>query len=213
MRFKAARALCAPPAWTASGARGAGTVHLGVDLDGLTGYAADLARRRIPEQPFIHFGQMTTFDPSRSPAGTESAWGYTHLPIGVDLNDAVIAAQVDLVEQTLERHAPGFVGQIVARHVQSPEDLRRANPNLVHGSISGGTSQLHQQLVFRPVPGLSGAATPIDRLFLAGSSAHPGGGVHGSAGANAARAALVRASPTGALSRQISRRLFERIYR
>ena len=48
--------------WTASGARGAGTVHLGVDMDGLTRYAADLATRQIPRQPFLLFGQMTTAD-------------------------------------------------------------------------------------------------------------------------------------------------------
>ena len=71
--------------------------------------------------------------------------------------------------------------------MQSPAVLQQQNPALVGGAINGGTAQLHQQLVFRPVPGLGGAATVIDRLYLAGSSAHPGGGVHGGPGANAAR--------------------------
>jgi phytoene dehydrogenase-like protein len=61
---------------------------------------------------------------------------------------------------------------------------------LAGGAVNHGTAQIHQQLVFRPVPGLGRAETPIARLFLAGASAHPGGGVHGAAGANAAAAAL-----------------------
>jgi phytoene dehydrogenase-like protein len=62
--------------------------------------------------------------------------------------------------------------------------------NLVNGALNGGTAQLHQQLVFRPTTGLGRPETPIRGLYLGGASAHPGGGVHGSCGANAARAAL-----------------------
>jgi len=199
--------------WTADGARGAGTVHLGVDLDGLTRYAADLATRQVPKAPFLLFGQMTTADASRSPEGTESAWAYTHLPAGVESSEAVVEAHVRLVEQTLERHAPGFGDLIVARFVQSPGRLHEENPSLVGGAVSGGTAQLHQQLVFRPVPGLGGASTPIDRLFLGGASAHPGGGVHGGPGANAARAALARAGAFGAGRRKATEALMRRIYR
>jgi phytoene dehydrogenase-like protein len=71
---------------------------------------------------------------------------------------------------------------------------------------------LHQQLVFRPVPGLSGAATPVDRLFLAGASAHPGGGVHGACGSNAAHAALRRAAPGGRARRASQEALFRQLY-
>ena len=94
------------------------------------------------------------------------------------------------MEQRIERHAPGFLDRIVARHVMAPADLEAADANLVGGDISGGTTQLHQQLVFRPVPGLGRAETPIRRLYLASASAHPGGAVHGACGANAARAAI-----------------------
>jgi phytoene dehydrogenase-like protein len=76
--------------------------------------------------------------------------------------------------------------------VAGPADLEAANANLVGGDIGGGTYQLHQQLVFRPFPGLGRPETPIPGLYLGSASAHPGGGVHGACGANAAKAALAR---------------------
>jgi phytoene dehydrogenase-like protein len=206
-------ALSRPVPWTAEGARLAGTVHLGVDLDGLTDYAADLATRRIPSRPFVVMGQMTTSDPTRSPAGTESAWAYTHVPSGVDMTGGEIDAHVELVERTIERHAPGFAQLIVSRHLQSPADLQAVNPSLVSGAINGGTAQLHQQLIFRPVPGLGGAATPIDGLYLGSASAHPGGGVHGGPGANAAHVALSRARLTGGARRALTAAMLRRIYK
>src|SRR6266542_1951976 len=73
-------ALSAPVPWRAATVAGAGTVHLGGDQADLTRYAAALAAGQVPERPFVLLGQMTTADASRSPAGTESMWGYTHLP-------------------------------------------------------------------------------------------------------------------------------------
>lgn len=198
--------------WTAAGARGAGTVHLGVDLDGLTRYAGDLATRQMPRAPLLLFGQMTTADPTRSPEGTESAWAYTHLPVGVEFTDEMIAAHVERVEATIERHAPGFAELVGGRYIQSPARLEDENPSLVHGAVNGGTAQLHQQLVFRPVPGLGGASTPIDRLFLGGASAHPGGGVHGGPGSNAARAALARNGVLGGGRRKAAELVMKRLY-
>jgi hypothetical protein len=63
------------------------------------------------------------------------------------------------------------------------------------------------------VPGLGGAATPIDRLYLASSSAHPGGGVHGGPGANGARAALAREGALGRVRRRATNALLGRVYR
>jgi len=88
-----------------------------------------------------------------------------------------------------------FGSRIISRRVLGPLELQSRNANLINGALGGGTASLHQQLIFRPVPGLGRADTPIDRLYLASSSAHPGGGVHGAPGANAARAALARWRP------------------
>ena len=78
----------------------------------------------------------------------------------------------------------------MARRVLGPREMEARDANLVGGALNGGTAQLHQQLVFRPVPGLGRAETPVRGLYLGSASAHPGGGVHGACGDNAARAAL-----------------------
>jgi phytoene dehydrogenase-like protein len=191
-------ALDAPLGWTAGEARAAGTVHLGGGTDDLADQAHDLALGRVPERPFVVVGQMTTADASRSPAGTESLWAYLHLPAASvrqpQQAQQVVARQVQLVEDMLEQHAPGFASRVRARQVQGPHDLQAGDASLVLGGLNGGSAQLWQQVVFRPTPGLGRAETVVDRLLLAGAAAHPGGGVHGVPGDNAARAALLRDS-------------------
>ena len=198
-------ALAEPAPWRDPAMAGAGTVHLGGDLDGLSRYAVDLAVGECPQQPFLLVGQMTTADASRSPEGTESLWAYTHLPDSygdLTAEHDKIAAQVERIERVIDEHAPGFRDRILARYVQGPADLAYENPSLPGGALGGGTSAISQQLLFRPTPGLGRADTPVDRLYLAGASAHPGGGVHGGPGANAARAAL---APHGLLTGDLYR--------
>ncbi|MFI5849551.1 phytoene desaturase family protein [Micromonospora chalcea] len=185
-------ALSAPVPWKNRELAGAGTVHLGADMDGLTTYAAELARGELPRDPFLLVGQMSVADPSHSPPGTESLWSYTHLPFRRDWRAEDVAEHVERMEEVLEAAAPGFRASVVGRHVAGPADLEAAQPSLVGGALGGGTAAAYQQLFLRPIPGLGRADTPVDRLYLASASAHPGGGVHGAPGANAARAALAR---------------------
>jgi phytoene dehydrogenase-like protein len=185
-------ALSAPVPWTNRSVATAGTVHLGADLDGLTSYAAALARKEIPADPFLLVGQMSVADPSHSPPGTESLWSYTHLPFRRQWRAEDIATHADRMEEVLEEAAPGFRSLILGRHVAGPAELEKGDPSLVGGALGGGTAAAYQQLFLRPIPGLGRADTPVDRLFLASASAHPGAGVHGAPGANAARAALAR---------------------
>ncbi|WP_229069868.1 NAD(P)/FAD-dependent oxidoreductase [Actinoplanes sp. DH11] len=188
--------------WRNTDATTAGTVHLGADLNDLTRYSAHLAVDEIPPKPFMLLGQMSTADPAHSPEGTESVWAYTHLPHRKSWQADEIAEHVERMEAVIEDHAPGFRDAVRGRNVFSPADLERENPSLVGGALGGGTAAAHQQLFLRPIPGLGRPDTPVDRLFLGSASAHPGGGVHGAPGANAARAALARdRSLTGGLYR------------
>jgi len=195
-------ALTGPIPWTAADARTAGTVHLDADMNGLSTYATDLAQGRRPSVPFMLLGQMTTADATRSPAGTESVWAYTHVPQSLAHDTDALRAHADAMQDLIERHAPGFSGLVKDRRVQLPGDLEAHDPSLRGGALNAGTAAIHQQLVFRPTPGLGRADTWLDRLYLAGASAHPGGGVHGAPGANAARAALARNGHLGGLYRR-----------
>jgi phytoene dehydrogenase-like protein len=210
-------ALSGPVPWKNAEVAGAGTVHLGGSLEQISRFAHELALGYLTPEPFLLFGQMTTADPSRSPTGTESAWAYTHVPArprgdaagelsGRWGDPALHAGFLDRVERRVEQFAPGFRDLIVGRHVAFPPDLESQDANLVHGALNGGTSELYQQLIFRPTPGLSRPETHIAGLYLASASAHPGGGVHGACGANAARAAL-RARTTGRLALAAQRAL------
>ncbi|MCU1344688.1 MAG: FAD-dependent oxidoreductase [Acidimicrobiia bacterium] len=192
--------LDGPIPWTSPEAREAGTVHVTEGVDALTMADAQMVCGQIPAAPFLVMGQQSMTDGTRQPAGKETAWAYTHLPRQVtgdsageidQLDDAGVQRLADRMQEQVEQLAPGFGSLIRHRHVMSPSDLEAHNPNLSGGAIAGGTMQLHQQLVFRPVPGLGRPETPIKRLYLASSSAHPGGGVHGSCGANAAAAAVL----------------------
>lgn len=189
-----------PIPWSAVEAARAGTVHIADDMDYLTRHSAELAMHLIPLRPYLVMGQYSCVDQTRMPAGREVAWAYTHVPqsthgdaageLSGRWDEDEVAAFADRIESQVERFAPGFRASIRSRHLLGPHDLQRADRNLENGALNGGTSQLHQQLVFRPTPGLGRPETPIRRLYLSSSAIHPGGGVHGACGATAARAAL-----------------------
>jgi phytoene dehydrogenase-like protein len=176
-------------------------VHVTEGIDHLTQVAADIVTGRIPKDPFLILGQYSMVDPSRQPAGKETAWAYTHVPqifkgdAGGELTGEWTQEETDRFaercEDQVEKLAPGFKKLILGRHVYNPQGLEAANRNLQGGAVNSGTAQLHQQLVFRPVPGLGRPETPVKNLYLASASAHPGGGVHGGPGSNAARVAVM----------------------
>jgi phytoene dehydrogenase-like protein len=91
------------------------------------------------------------------------------------------------IENQIERFAPGFREQILARHVMSPHRLEEHNANLIGGDINGGVQDL-RQLFTRPT--IRSYSTPLKSLYICSSSTPPGGGVHGMCGYHAARKAL-----------------------
>lgn len=185
--FKIDYALDGPVPWASERCAGAAAVHIGGTLEEVAAAEREVARGRHPDRPFVVGAQPSVFDASRAPEGKQTFWAYCHVPNGstVDMTGAV--------EDQIERFAPGFRDRVLARHVMSPADLERHNPNEVGGDIAGG-SHGGLQLVGRPVLSTNPYAVPIEGLnaFLCSSSTPPGAGVHGMCGWWAARAALAR---------------------
>jgi phytoene dehydrogenase-like protein len=210
-------ALDAPIPWGSAPPHAPGTFHVADSVEQMAEALNQVSNQTIPAAPFMLAGQMTTSDPTRSPAGTESMWAYTHIPQQTvrDAGDGSIRGiwdrddcerYADRMQERIERLAPGFGSRVLSRRVLGPRELEARDANLVGGSVNGGTSQLHQELIFRPVPGLGRSETSIKGLYLGSASAHPGGGVHGAPGMNAARAALFHSRVRRAIPAALSRR-------
>lgn len=101
------------------------------------------------------------------------------------------AAFTETVLDLLEHYAPDIRSKAVMAELLTPEDLEREF-RMTGGHWHHGELTLDQFMMLRPVPGSAQYATPVDGLYLCGAGAHPGGGVMGSAGRNAAHAVLAR---------------------
>jgi phytoene dehydrogenase-like protein len=190
--FKADYALDGPIPWAAEAARAAGVVQVAGALPQLAKAAQESQRGDVPEQPALVVGQHSLFDPTRAPADKHTLYVYAHVPAAYPWSDDEVAARI---EDQLDRFAPGWRARVLARHVRPPHRTEHENPSLVGGDLGGGSYELDQQLIFRPAPELCRYRTPLSGLYVAGSSVHPGGAVHGMSGRGAARAVLADRAP------------------
>jgi phytoene dehydrogenase-like protein len=146
----------------------------------------------IPDELWVDCVVATHVDPSLAPPGkhimtsfvqyvpyrfTEGAWDDHRERLG------------DLVVRKIAEYAPNVPGIIETRQVLTPLDLERTY-GLTEGNIFHGDLSLEQLFSMRPVPGWSQYRTPVKGLYLCGAGAHPGGGVTGAPGHNAAHQAL-----------------------
>jgi phytoene dehydrogenase-like protein len=167
-------------------------VHPGESNDDLSRFTDEVRRGRLPELPYLVVGQQSLADPTRAPEGRHTLWAYSRVPSELDggwTHDAA-ARFADRVDARIEGLAPGFKKRVLARHVVTPVDLERMNENLLGGDLGGGTAQITNQLLFRPLFPYFRYRTPVRGLYLGSSYAHPGAGVHGACGHNAALAVL-----------------------
>jgi len=198
--FKIDIALSKRAPWIVSGAAHCGVVHLTGDMNNMARAAYEARRGLLPTTPMLIVGQQSIADPTRAPEGAQTLWVETHVPphprgdgASNKKIDGWTAGREPFLERVLDRleeHAPGVRDAIAGIAVRTPDDLQAADPNLVGGDVGGGSSAIHQQLIFRPVTGWFRYRTPVKGLYLCSASAHPGGGVHGMAGRNAAKRAL-----------------------
>jgi phytoene dehydrogenase-like protein len=192
--FKMDWALDGPVPWTASSARESNVVHLGGEVDELAAFTREVRAGKLPEEnPYLVIGQQSLFDPSRAPAGKQTLWAYSRVPPQLAQGWAAERERfADAVEAQIEAHAPGFRRLVRARHIATPENLQAMDENLIGGDLGGGTARLDNLLFFRPAFPYFRYRMGVEGLYLCSSYTHPGAGVHGACGYNAARIALKR---------------------
>ncbi|MEO8381573.1 MAG: NAD(P)/FAD-dependent oxidoreductase [Acidobacteriota bacterium] len=181
--FKVDWALSGPIPWTAEACARSATVHVGGTLEEIAAHEGAVFAGRMTDRPFVLVAQQSMFDDTRAPAEQHTGWAYCHVPQGSTFD------ATEVIEQQIERFAPGFRSLILARRSISPAQYQEYNPNMIGGDIAGGANTMSQFLT-RPFLKLDSYATPNPRLFLCSSSTPPGGGVHGMCGYWAARSAL-----------------------
>jgi phytoene dehydrogenase-like protein len=189
--FKMDWALAGPVPWSAPEARESAVVHAGDSVDDLLAFTQEVRAGKLPTNPYLVIGQQSLVDPSRAPAGGQTLWAYSHVPSRMEGGWATHREGfADRIERRIEGLAPGFGTLIRARKIAAPDDLEAMDENLVGGDLGGGSACFSQQLFFRPVFPYFRYRTPVRGVYLASASTHPGAGVHGACGFNAAHAAL-----------------------
>jgi phytoene dehydrogenase-like protein len=175
------------------GPQHAGTIDICPTLDYMERAYDEAKYGKWSSEPFLEAVIPTVYDDSIAPAGKhimsvfcqfapyelrEGHWDTEKEKFG------------DRVTEILTRHAPNFRGSVLHRQVLSPLDLER-DFGLTHGNIFQGDMALDQLFFMRPVPGFANYRTPVGGLYLCGACTHPGGGVTGAPGFNAAREILI----------------------
>jgi len=181
--FKIDWALDGPIPFTAPEVRKAGTVHIGNTIEEIALSEKITWEGQHSEKPYVLLAQQSLFDDTRAPEGKHTAWAYCHVPNGSTKDMTAI------IEDQVERFAPGFKDLILGRHTMNTLEVQAYNPNYIGGDINGGVLDL-AQLFTRPALRSSPYRTSAKGLYICSSSTPPGGGVHGMCGYHAARRAL-----------------------
>jgi len=193
-------ALSALPDFTAcpgssAGPQHRGTIHLCPDQDFIERGFDDAKYGRFSAEPIVECTIPSSVDPTVAPAGMHVMSMFCqYAPYRLNdggWDETTKDAFADRCFAMVERYAPGFTASVIDRQVLSPVDLERTF-NLTGGNIFQGAMTLNKLFLFRPAPGYADYRTPVENLYLCGAAAHPGGGVMGAPGWNAARAMLKR---------------------
>jgi phytoene dehydrogenase-like protein len=189
-------ALSGLPSFAAARGREAGTlsgrIHIGPTIDDLERAFDDAKYGGMSRRPYLDITIPSLSDPSLAPVGRHvmSVYvQYTPYRLKQGSWSARRDELGDLVLRSLEEYAPGLSTLVLARQVLTPQDLETTY-GLTGGHPSHGEPSLNQLFTMRPLLGWARYRAPLKGLYLCGAGAHPGGGVDGTAGANAAREVL-----------------------
>jgi len=169
-----------------------GTIHINSSIEDIERAYDDAKYGRPSLKPVIDMTIPSTLDSTLAPPGVHMVGmfvQYAPYKLAAGSWDSVKDGFADRCIREVSRLAPNFAASVLHREVISPLDLERTF-GLTGGNIFQGSMALHQLFSLRPVPGWSDYRTPLPGLYLCGAAAHPGGGVMGAAGKNAAREIL-----------------------
>ncbi len=175
------------------GLQHAGSCEISPTPDWVQTAYEEAARGELSRHPYIEAYMQSATDPSIAPPGKHvislfCQYAPRHLK-GRDWSEAIKEEMVERVIATMNQFAPNFADAIIARQVLSPADIEQrygmTDGNIFHGEITPD-----QLFSLRPTPECARYRTPITGLYLCGSGTHPGGGVMGAPGHNAAQALL-----------------------
>ncbi len=168
------------------------TIHICPTMEYIERAYDDSKYGRPSARPMLEITIPSTYDSTLAPAGKHVAniflqyTPYTLSPEVAPNWHALKESYADRVMDLIEEYAPGLKSSVLHRHVLSPLDLEETY-GLTGGNIFHGEMSVDQLFFMRPAPGWAKYRTPIRGLYLCGSGAHPGGGVMGAPGHNAAR--------------------------
>jgi len=153
----------------------------------------DYHKKLPPEDPAVLAMTFSKIDPDVAKDGNHTlfAWAQWHpyeLANGLHWDD-IREREADKIYGVVEKYAPNMKGKLIDRYIQSPLDIERKH-GLLRGNVMHVEMNFDQMFMFRPTPELSQYETPIKNLYLSSASCHPGGGVFGAAGYNAAQVIL-----------------------
>ena len=197
--FQLHYALDRVPEWLTPGLDDVALIHLSEGLDAVSKSANEAERGMLPETPTICVGQPHRLDPTRCPEGKAILW--LQIPdapriikgdakgeiAGRTWDEAMREAFADRIEAILKRHIKDFDAIKLARRAYSPADLQAMNMNLVGGDPYGGHCTIDQFFIWRPFPQSVNGETAVRGLLHIGASTHPGPGLGGGSGFNAAK--------------------------
>jgi phytoene dehydrogenase-like protein len=177
---------------TAPGPQHRGTIHICPDQDYIERAFDDAKYGRPSAEPVLECTIPSAVDSTVAPPGRHLMSmfvQYAPYELREGSWDDQREAFADRCFDVLDEYAPNFKRAVLDRQVLAPPDLERVF-NLTGGNIFQGAMTPGQLFAFRPVPGHAGYRTPLPGLYLCGAAAHPGGGVMGTPGLNAAREIL-----------------------
>jgi len=196
--FKINLATKALPRWTAYDARrlnekDPGSVTLAENMDELEEAFAMARSGEISRRPYLWITTPSAFDPTVAPEGrhvVQIMGGHVPYKLnGRDWTDETQKELLDIVLAQICRYAPGFDADVLEAQILTPPEIEKMFA-MVDGHVHHGEMSLDQVFFRRPIAHYADYRTPVKQMYMCGAACHPGGGVTGIPGHNAAREIL-----------------------